>query len=80
MNIELNHTEVYYIATLDIPELDYGDGYGRLWYPDVDKWCAETFGEADLWGDEPRNGWKRMQNKYYFVDEAKLNWFVLKWT
>ena len=69
----------YQIVELEDP-IDKGQD---LWYfdeyKDVDDWCQQTFGPQDIWGRDIVSGWKRMRNKYYFVGEDKLNWFVLRW-
>ena len=81
MNIQAYHNSGYYIAELDEQEVtDPIDNWGHSWYPEADSWCEHTFGSSDLWGEEPLNGWKRMHNRYFFVDQAKLNWFVLRWS
>jgi len=51
----------YYIAELEEPEIQ-NDPWGRDWFPEIDKWCEETFGPQDYWGEEPVTGWKRMRN------------------
>jgi hypothetical protein len=81
MNIHTEYTTGYYIAELVYPNPTEvaDDPYGLDWYPDIDEWCEGTFGESDGWGEEPLNGWKRMRNRYFFTDEAKLNWFVTRW-
>lgn len=73
----------YHIAELTEPDPDVNynvDLFGDTWYPDVDKWCEQTFGPTDIWGENPVNGWKRMQNKYFFTSESLLNMFVLRWS
>ena len=55
------------------------DPWGRDWFPEIDQWCIDSFGEQDIWGEEPVNGWKRMRNKWYFIDESMLSMFMLKW-
>ena len=47
---------------------------------DVDTWCEHAFGASDCWGSEPVTGWKRLDNQYFFTDQNKLNWFVLRWS
>jgi hypothetical protein len=79
MTIRTAFVNEYYIAELDEP-LPLRDPWGQYWYPDIDTWCGETFGAGDLWGENPVNGWKRMRNKYFFTDEAKLALFVLRWS
>jgi hypothetical protein len=71
----------YYIAELpEVPTVPHNnDPWFHESYTDIDQWCEETFGSQDFWGEEPVTGWKRMRNKYYFVDQSKLNWFVLRW-
>jgi len=64
----------YYVA-----ELEELGTINDPWYPDIDEWCENTFGQQDLWGEEPQTGWKRMGNKYFFVQEDKLSWFLIKW-
>ena len=79
MNIELEQIGEYYIAVLDMPTPPY-DTWGENWFPDIDAWCEETFGAGDLWGEHPVNGWKRMQNKYFFTNPAKREWFITRWS
>jgi hypothetical protein len=69
----------YYVAELEEPADSGKDPWGAEWYRDIDEWCKTTFGHQDLWGEEPCTGWKRMRNKYFFVDEDKLAWFLLRW-
>jgi hypothetical protein len=70
----------YHIVELEEPIKHAGDD---TWYHDeyldVDAWCEQTFGPQDIWGSEPVSGWKRMRNRYYFVDENKLSWFMVRW-
>lgn len=82
MNIITDYTTGYYIAELEFPTPGKlaKDPYGHGWYPDIDAWCESTFGEMDLWGDEPQTGWKRMRSKYFFTDQKKLEWFVMRWS
>lgn len=70
----------YYIAEIEEPDNPGNDIWGQEWYPDIDKWCAETFGAQDFWGIEPVTGWKRMRNKYFFDHQDKLSWFVIRWS
>ena len=81
MNIVTSYSTGYYIAELEYPSPKEvaEDPYGMYWYPDVDDWCEETFGVTDIWGNNPVTGWKRLREKYFFTDEAKLNWFKLRW-
>jgi len=69
----------YHIVELEEPV----DNSQDLWYfdeyKDTDLWCEQTFGPQDIWGRDIITGWKRMRNRYYFVGEDKLNWFVLRW-
>lgn len=68
----------YYVAELDEP---YPlPCIWETWYPDVDEWCENTYGEEDMWGSPPLSGWKRMRNKYFFVEGDKLSWFLIKWS
>jgi len=68
----------YYVAELE--ELDTPDDiWGIHWYTDIDKWCESTFGQQDIWGEEPVTGWKRIRNKYVFVKEDQLSWFLIRW-
>lgn len=71
----------YYVAEMEEPRGDelINDAWGFNWFPDIDAWCESTFGQQDYWGEEPQNGWKRMRNKYYFTNEDKLSWFLIKW-
>ena len=46
---------------------------------EIDKWCADSFGEQDVWGSDPVNGWKRLRNKYFFTKEDMCSMFMLKW-
>lgn len=82
MNIHTDYVTGYYIAELDLPAPGEvaKDPYGSYWYPDIDAWCESTFGEMDLWGDEPQTGWKRMRNKYFFTEEKLMSMFVLRWS
>lgn len=81
MNIQTYHNAGYHIAELDEKEVtDPIDNWGHTWYPEADQWCTKTFGETDLWGENPVNGWKRMRNKYFFSEEKLLTLFVLKWS
>lgn len=68
----------YFVAELEEPELA-DDPWGYKWFPEIDKWCEETFGQQDLWGEDPQTGWKRMRNKYFFTEEDKLTWFMIRW-
>jgi hypothetical protein len=68
----------YHVAELEEPWPD-SDSWGLHWYPDIDKWCEDTFGPQDLWGEKSVTGWKRMRNKYFFVEETTLSWFLIKW-
>ena len=58
---------------------EYIDIYDHS-FQDVDAWCTATFGEQDLWGEDPVTGWKRMRNTYYFTDKSKKDWFVVRWS
>ncbi len=69
----------YYVAELEEPETQNKDPWGVTWFADIDKWCESTFGNQDSWGAEPDTGWKRMRNKYFFVEESQLSWFLIKW-
>jgi hypothetical protein len=83
MKLEIVETlgDGYHIVELEEPEWVNDT---NLWYHDhykeVDAWCEQTLGAQDIWGSEPVTGWKRMRNRYYFVDKGKLSWFVLRWT
>jgi hypothetical protein len=70
----------YHIVDLEEPTHVNHDTWYRDEYLDVDEWCEETFGPQDIWGREIVSGWKRMRNRYYFVGEDKLNWFVTRWS
>jgi hypothetical protein len=72
MSIQTEFNAGYHIAELELP-----DAWPLL--PRIDEWCEQTFGAQDIWGEDPVTGWKRMRNKYFFTDEAKLNWFILRW-
>jgi hypothetical protein len=78
VNIKTDYYGGYYVAELEEPHPALP--WGQDWYPEIDQWCNETFGSEDLWGENPVNGWKRMRDKYFFIDEAKLSWFVLRWS
>jgi len=70
----------YHMVDLEVPE--WAKAMNPWYYHDfkeVDVWCEQTFGPQDIWGSDPVTGWKRMRNRYYFVGEDKLNWFVLRW-
>lgn len=71
----------YYVAELEIPEIteNHWDVYGSTWYHEIDQWCEDTFGVQDCWGEDSVSGWKRMRNKYFFVDKEKLSWFLIRW-
>ena len=77
MSIEIKNSDGYYIAVL--PEPVVYDPWGRQWFPEVDKWCTETFGATDSWGKDPVSGWKRIRNQYFFTDESKRTWFIVRW-
>lgn len=81
MIVQTEYNAGYFIAELDEPqwrpELNL---WGTGWYPEIDSWCENTFGPGDLWGEEPQTGWKRMRNKFYFTEEQKLEWFVMRWS
>jgi hypothetical protein len=71
----------YYIATLEEPRSQVvHDPFYFNEYNKIDAWCEQSFGTSDLWGENTHNGWKRMMNKYYFTDESKLNWFMMRWS
>ena len=71
----------YYIAELDEQEVtDPIDTWGHSWYPEADDWCNQTFGPSDIWGEESVNGWKRIRNKYFFVEQSSLAMFILRWS
>jgi hypothetical protein len=82
MKLEIveRHDSGYHIVELEDPA-DHGQD---LWYfdeyLDIDAWCEQTFGPQDVWGREIESGWKRMRNRYYFVGEDRLNWFVMRWS
>jgi hypothetical protein len=83
MNIQTEYyiNSGYYIAVVD--DLDHhlpGYGWVHGGFRETDAWCEQTFGPSDIWGDPPVTGWKRMFNKYYFVDQSTLNWFVMRWS
>lgn len=68
----------YYAAELE--EINTPDDiWGHKWYPDIDTWCEDTFGQQDLWGEAPVTGWKRIRNTYFFVKEEQLAWFLIRW-
>ena len=82
MKIETHKPETtgmgYYVA--ELLELDTeNDPWGRTWYPEIDAWCTDTFGQQDAWGEEPNTGWKCLRNKYFFVKEDQLSWFLIRW-
>jgi hypothetical protein len=68
----------YYIVEID-EDHQSGDTWYERSFPDVDSWCEHTFGEQDLWGETPVTGWKRMRNQYFFTEEGKRDWFVMRW-
>ena len=78
MNIQAYYAACYYVAELDEPD-EWGNGWGHEWFPEIDEWCTNTFGESDLWGEEPKTGWKRMRARYCFTEEKTREWFILKW-
>ena len=80
MNIKTDYTTGYYVAEVEFPTpgVIATDPYGSAWYPDIDAWCEQTFGEMDFWGQKPVNGWKRMRNKYFFTEQKYREWFVLR--
>ena len=69
----------YHIVELAEPD-DGVDIYYFQKYADTDQWCVESFGGTDFWGKDPKNGWKRMRNKYYFTSEEKMVLFLLRWS
>jgi hypothetical protein len=82
MNLVLENRyygDVYYTVTID-EDHQSGDTWYEHSFQDVDAWCGQTFGEQDLWGEDPKTGWKRMRNRYFFTDKNKRDWFVLKWS
>ena len=82
MKLEIVETlgDGYHIIDVEEPEWirDINPWY-HYDYKEVDAWCEQTFGSQDVWGSKPVTGWKRMRNRYYFVDKGKLRWFVLRW-
>ena len=70
----------YHIVDLEEPQHASKDAWYSEEYLDVDLWCEQTFGLQDVWGSEPVTGWKRIRNRYFFVDKNKLNWFVMRWS
>lgn len=82
MKIEVHKPEDtgagYHVAELEEPD-DISDLWGFNWFPEIDDWCESTFGQQDLWGEQPVSGWKRMRAKYFFTDSSKLSWFLIKW-
>jgi len=74
-----------------------GTVYGKRYYtisppmfesnwPDMELWCAETFGPTgSLWKErknltpEPNQRWYANDSKFWFLEEKDLNWFVLRW-
>lgn len=71
----------YRIVELEEPEwVSSINPWHHYDYKDVNAWCEQTFGPQDAWGAEPVSGWKSMRNRYYFVGEDKLNWFLLRWS
>ena len=80
MNIETYYNAGYYVAELDEPELDSRmNMWGNYWFPEIDQWCEQVFGPSDVWGEEPVTGWKRMRNKFCFIEEKQREWFKLRW-
>mgnify|MGYP003352725831 CR=1 FL=1 len=81
MNLEIGDhwDEFYYTVEIMEDHLPDDPWYHRS-FPNVDTWCAETFGDQDRWGDEPVTGWKRMRNTYFFTEKSKMDWFVVKWS
>ena len=82
MQIELEHMAPYYIAILPYHEVKQGSNTDLCrinWFPDVDVWCEQIFGKSDIWGEEPDNGWKCLHNKYFFTDDSKRTYFILRW-
>lgn len=73
----------YWIAEIDEPtNIDPKDLYyiKLKQHIDIDEWCEETYGPSDYWGESAISGWKRMRNKYYFVNENDLLMFKLRWS
>lgn len=68
----------YYIAEVE-GIVDPEDLWFRSSFLDIDAWCTRTFGNQDMWGEEPESGWKRMMNKYYFVKDSQRAFFILRW-
>lgn len=81
MKIEIEQyvNNEYCIASLEEPDDCGNDLWYTGFYQDTDQWCEATFGPSDRWGEIPKNGWKRMRNKYFFTDNNKLTLFCLKW-
>lgn len=68
----------------------YGSRYytvepiGGNWL-EMEKWCAETFGEGSraLWGEktapEPARRWYANNRKFWFKSEKDRDWFIVMW-
>lgn len=70
----------YYILEIAVPVAMLAiDPWGHEWFPEIDKWCNDSFGKQDMWGADPESGWKRMRNKYFFTAQDMCTMFVLKW-
>ena len=69
----------YYIVEVDAFH-DHRDPWYYTSFKEIDKWCVQTFGAQDFWGVDPKTGWKRMRNRYFFGTQSKRDWFVLRWS
>ena len=83
MNLRIQESnediDAYFIVAILEDHLPVDPWYENS-FPEVDKWCKETFGMQDLWGGTPKSGWKRMRNSYYFTDNSLRSMFVLRWS
>ena len=59
--------------------------YGGYW-PDMEIWCHETFGETgSIWQETksltpgPHKRWYANNRKFWFKDVKDRDWFILKW-
>jgi hypothetical protein len=70
----------YFILELAVTdEMIAKDPWGREWFSEIDQWCNDSFGEQDVWGQNPVSGWKRMRHKYFFTKEDMCSMFMIRW-
>ena len=70
----------YYILEVYVTDAMIAeDLWGLTWFPEIEDWCTDSFGDQDIWGENPISGWKRMINRYFFTKEDMCSIFILKW-